>query len=403
MAQTRFEYLFERCISESATNEEQQELIHLLQQPEQEAAARGLIQQTLQSDRSHRLSGESSDAILQAIFLSDKAVRQPVPIVPIQAGNSRRTWLPYAAAAILFLAVAGVWLWKAYMPAQLAQQTSKNQLSDIPPGGDKAVLTLADGTVIVLDSTNNGALIHQGTTAITKKKDGQLVYDASRAVAMPEGALSFNKISTPRGGQYQVILPDGSKVWLNAASSLHFPTAFPRAERRVSLIGEAYFEINKNETSPFYVLTENQEVAVLGTSFNIMGYADEETIKTTLLEGSVKVRDFMSSNMQLLQPGQQSKLDYLKGGRIRVEKEADIEEAMAWKNGKFQFQSADLQTIMRQVSRWYDIDVVYEGAVPSEKFTGEIPRNSNMMEVFKILKLSNVHFKIEGRTLTVMP
>jgi transmembrane sensor len=209
----------------------------------------------------------------------------------------------------------------------------------------------------------------------------------------------YNTISTPRGGQYQLMLADGSKVWLNAASSLRFPASFVGKERKVELLGEAYFEVAKNAKMPFKVKVNGMEVEVLGTHFNINSYENESTIRTTLLEGSVKINKNNSSS--LLKPGQQAQMN--KAGEIKIINDADVEEAIAWKEGKFQFDRADIHDIMRQLTRWYDVDVEYKGTVSSH-FGGTISRDVNLSQVLNMLHLTGeVKFQVEDRKVVVMP
>jgi len=279
--------------------------------------------------------------------------------------------------------------------------------NDISPGGDKAVLELADGSKIVLDNASNGELAHQGTTKVVKLDNGQLAYHIGQSGA---GPVSYNTISTPRGGQYQVVLPDGSKVWLNALSSLRFPTAFAGRERKVELNGEAYFEITKNTSLPFKVgLTpgaadfaghESLEVNVLGTEFDLMAYADEDRQKVTVISGAVSAR---SGHEQLpLQPNQQAYLDK-KYYALNLIDSINVDETIAWKNGRFQFYDASIESIMRQVARWYDVEVSYYGKV-NQQFSGTIPRNVNLSTLLRILEATGwVHFQIDGKKVTVSP
>lgn len=316
-------------------------------------------------------------------------------------------WLKYSAAAAILAGISFTAFWWQHQQ-QPAGTTARVKKIPVPaaivPGGNKAILTLADGSSIILDSLNNGAVTHQGNTRIIKKDNGQITYDASTAPAAGSrtAVISFNTITTPKGGQYQVILPDGSKVWLNAASSLRFPTAFTGNSREVALTGEAYFDITPNNRQPFQVAVNNMQVQVLGTRFNVMAYQDEQQSKTTLVQGSISIATNAGDRQSaLLKPGQQASLT--QAGKIRVANNADIDEALAWINGKFYFNDTDLSTLMRQIARWYNIDVVYSGSIPQEKFSGEIPRNSNIDEVFKILKLSNIHFTSDGHTITITP
>ena len=280
---------------------------------------------------------------------------------------------------------------------------------EITPGGNKAILTLADGSKIILDDSAKGEVAKQAGITITKTADGQLVYTIANVNRTAQDVqLTYNTIETPKGGQYQINLPDGSKVWLNAASSLHYPTRFTGQERKVSLIGEAYFEVTRNSAMPFRVACNNQEIEVLGTHFNINSYTDEEIIKTTLLEGSIKVistNDFFSKEIAgvILKPGQESQIVV---GGIKTIKvvNVDSDEAVAWKNGYFMFNYEGIQSIMRKISRWYDVEIEYKGNIPNDRFGGSVSRFKNVSEVLDLLELTGqVHFKIEGRRITVMP
>jgi transmembrane sensor len=313
--------------------------------------------------------------------------------------HKQKNAIPYlllrqiAAAAILFIILSGG------VTFYLVKSNNRNYAkNNIPPGGNKAILTLANGTTIILGNIKNGILTLQGGTVVKKTANGQLVYDASDG---RNSALVYNTISTPRAGQYTVILPDSTKVYLNAASSLRFPTSFSGKFRTVSLTGEAYFEVAHNKNKPFMVTSEGQTVEVLGTHFDINAYADEHVIKTTLLEGSVKVT--ASGKTAQLIPGQQSQviqgknLDTL----INLVSNVNLDEAVAWKNGYFQFESANLQSIMRQFSRWYDVKVIYEGQPDNRLFSGQIHRNLNAAQALDLLNYANVHFTIDGKTIIV--
>jgi len=303
-----------------------------------------------------------------------------------------------AAAAVLVLLAAGVFYWlRTPAPQPLAQVVSKAAAPQVhAPGGNRAMLTLADGSTIVLDSAQNGVLAQQGSTRIIKLNNGQLAYSPPAAGNGSEAV--FNTISTPAGGQYQLTLPDGSKVWLNAASSLRFPNHFSGDERSVELHGEGYFEIAHNKALPFRVKVNDAVVEVLGTHFNVNAYSDETDVRTTLLEGAVKMSKGAAS--VLLAPGQQARLQ--KNGNMNLVKEADLEQAMAWKNGYFQFNKADLPTLMRQIARWYGLEVVYEGPVKDYEFVGKIARNVYLADVLKALEGSGVHYRMEGNRLIIM-
>ena len=305
---------------------------------------------------------------------------------------SMRHW--WAVAAVLLLMVVGIWIFNRE-PSNGSRETAVTPKvqQDIRPGKDGAILTLADGRQIELESASNGSLAQQGASNI-KKEGNQVVYHQQNKT--PE--VLYNTMSTPKGTQYALVLSDGSKVWLNAASSIRFPTAFTGDTRGVEITGEAYFEVAHNPGKPFIVSVNNMRVEVLGTHFNINAYSDEESIKTTLLQGSVKVSK--GEKMVLLHPGQQAQSS-LTLAAIRVAHEVNLEEVMAWKNGYFSFHNADIQTVMRQLARWYDVTVEYKGAVPERVFEGEMQRDLMLSQALKILEKNRVHFRVEGKKIVV--
>lgn len=306
----------------------------------------------------------------------------------------KTTWLRYAAAIMLAASVGG-YVWYANQSKELVatSDNKREQTTDIVPGGNKAVLTLADGSTIMLDSASTGNLAQQGNTRIIKLSSGQLSYSAGKSLSTE---VLYNTISTPRGGQYQVVLPDGSKVWLNAASSIRFPASFRDSIRNVEVRGEVYIEVVKNIKQTFVVKAKGTEIQVLGTSFNINAYGEEEVVKTTLLEGSVKmvVRD----KETVLRPGEQCSLS---GDRWSVVS-GQSEAAIAWKNNLFSFDGADIKTIMRQIERWYDVEVEFRNGIPTGHVSGEVPRNTSLLNVLEIFKATGINVKLEGRKLIVM-
>lgn len=315
---------------------------------------------------------------------------------PVISRFQRYRWV--AAAAILLLIVSSVFLLTNQKEKNIAvaKNTQPQQQNDRLPGGDRAVLILADGSSIVLDSAGNGMLAQQGTTKIIKKEDGQLLYNSSGTAT---DAVAYNLLQTPRGGQYKITLPDGSKVWLNAASSLKYPVVFGGKERKVEITGEAYFEIAKDALRPFKVQLNQMEVEVLGTHFNINSYTDEETVRTTLLEGRVKVTT--ASENKFLQPGQQAQLK--PSGSMKIVNDVNLEETVAWKDGNFQFENSDIKSVMRQLARWYDVEVSYQGNI-SKHFIGGISRNVKLSQVLSMLQQTGeVRFIIEGKKIIVMP
>lgn len=390
----RIKYLLGK-FEEGTLSAEETELLLELTGMEEEAVAEG-ISAMMQEERepSPEITG---DLIWSGMLTKIVAIDKPQPIQkkPILV---RFRWL--AAAVVLLTLSAGLYFYQQLVP-ELTKVFPEQFTADIAPGGNKAILTLSDGSEISLTDAENGALTKQSGIKIIKTADGQLVYDASAAKSSSEAS---NTITTPRGGQYQVNLPDGTKVWLNAASSLKFPLTFTDQKNRiVELSGEAYFEVAKNKNQPFKVITEvrpDQEgraqiIEVLGTHFNVNAYPDEESIRTTLLEGSVRL-----NNKVILKPGQQSIFAYDHFHLVP----ADTEEAVAWKNGYFMFANEDLRSIMRKISRWYDLEIVYQGKTTDNTFIGTVSRFKEVSEVLNILELTRtVHFKIEGRRITVMP
>jgi len=317
---------------------------------------------------------------------------------PVVITRPRRKWqVPAAAAVILILLSAGtyfIFISKSSKQEIVKTEPIKPQLkNDIAPGGNKAVLTLADGSTIILDSAANGTLTQQGNTKIIKLSNGQLAYNQLNE---KPGEPLYNTISTPRGGKYQIVLVDGTKVWLNAASSLRFPASFVGKERNVELTGEGYFEVTKNTEMPFTVTVNDLQVNVLGTHFNINAYNDETSVKTTLLVGSVRVVNKESTVS--LKPGQQAQQ---KDKALMVINNVDVEKVISWKTGFFEFDNTDLATIMRQISRWYNVDVRYEGKQSSETFGGRISRDLYLSNILSMLETNGVKFRLEGKNLIV--
>ena len=315
-------------------------------------------------------------------------------------------WQIPAAAAAGVLIVLSIGLYFMFSHAGAKQEivkkapTEKILKNDIAPGGNKAVLTLANGSTILLDSSSNGILAQQGNIKIQKLAGGLLAYNINGKRITQNDKAFYNTISTPRGGEYQVTLSDGTKVWLDAASSIRFPVVFTGKERKVVITGEAYFEVVKNKDMPFKVEANSTEIVDLGTHFNVNAYNDEASIKATLLEGKVKV-SVHDQPPAFLIPGQQA--DINKEGKIKVLDNVDTDVAVAWMHGHFQFKSADIQSILRQIARWYDVDIVYEGNVDLH-FTGQLNKNLNVSKIFETLSLTNeVHFKIEDKKIIVTP
>jgi len=407
MSTDRIHHLLQRFFQEDCTQAEKEEL--------------ALWIDTLQDDEEWKLRLEEiwnsyapgdkmdplkADMILKEIIGKTKGQTDQVKIRPFY-----KKW-PVAAAVMLLMAASFIYLLKkpSRSSAGPESQTIAKEMKDIAPGGNKAILTLANGSKVILDSIQNGSLGRQGNTKVIKVSNGLLTYKAE-SLNLPAGkaghkgqsAVSYNTLSTPRGGQYQLVLPDGSKVWLNAASSLHFPTAFTGKERKVEISGEAYFEIAPNPDKPFIVNISSPDgqnkgsVRVLGTRFNINSYNDETAVRSTLLEGSIQI--LCGDKAVLLSPGEQAAMNDQE--YIRVIKNINVDEIIAWKNDLFDFEGNDIRFVMRQIARWYNVDVKYENTT-SAHFMGTISRNVNVSQVLKMLEMTGaVHFNVVGRTIIV--
>jgi hypothetical protein len=276
---------------------------------------------------------------------------------------------------------------------------------EVAPGGNKAVLILANGNKIILDSTQRGVVTTQGNNKVIKVDSGMIAYDPRSAAKPHSGPVAFNTLSTPIGGQYQLKLPDGTRVWLNAASSITFPTVFTGKAREVEVTGETYFEVAPNPGMPFMVKRGNVQVRVLGTHFNVNAYDNEDALRVTLLQGGVQVFHRINGHSATLRPGEQAEVD--PEGNIGVDAGVDTSAAVAWKNGQFRFSNTNLAELLRQLARWYNVTVVYTGNMRDYAhryaFVGEIERSSDLSLVLRLLELGGVHFKMRGRSLIVMP
>ncbi len=392
----RVRHLLRLFADNKATEQEITEMLTLLRQKERDKELDSFVKQLRREPDS-----DSSQLHVDWESIWDTIHQSAIqPVTPVR----KMKWWRVAAAIIVLVGISAFFFNRSTKTRNEIVNTGplKEASNDIQPGGNKAILTLANGSQIVLDSAANGKVAQQGNTEVMKLANGQLVYKGAGDRA---NQVLYNSVVTPRGGQYNLILPDGSRVWLNAVSSIRFPTAFIDKERNIEITGEAYFEIAKDPSRPFRVLVKpvsgnrSMEVRVLGTHFNINAYQDEPAIKTTLLEGSVTVSN--GGGHTIIKPGQQAQVN--NEGIMKVIKNADVEEAVAWKDGRFEFNDTDLKNIMRQVMRWYDVDVEYEGNASDRYFTADISRNKTLSGVLTILKLSDVDFKLEGKKLTVIP
>ncbi|GGN12654.1 iron dicitrate transporter FecR [Dyadobacter beijingensis] len=384
--QQHLRQLFDRYYAGSATPAEEEELMRYVRAGHDDGAIEAAMKRNWL---------ETPDEAT----LFDSAQRENMLGSILASARERKRWhvgiwVRYAAAAAMLALVAGLWIMRK-SASERPVAVASVQTGDVAPGGNKALLTLADGQGIELDRVGSGLVARQGNTEITKQDDGLVVYNHRSSAA---AAAGFNKVSTPRGGQYKIQLPDGSKVWLNASSSIRFPSVFSGNERPVEITGEAYFEVTKDPSRPFRVRFNGSVVQVLGTSFNVMAYAEERVSKTTLVEGSVSVRN--GQGQAMLRPGQQAAL--LPGGRIETAFKP-VEEAVAWKEGMFYFKNAGVKEVMRQLSRWYDVEVTYRGEVPVRQFTGRVSRHVNLSEIVGMLRYAGVNCSLEGGTVVVEP
>ncbi len=320
----------------------------------------------------------------------------------------KKSFFRIAAAAILAIGITSVYFlfFKRTNPTTTIAKTHPSTLKNdvAAPRVNKAILTLADGSTIVLDSAGIGSLAKQGNAMVSKLNNGKIVYNAN---SKETDKAEMNTLAVPKGSKpIQLVLADGSEVWLNVASSITYPTAFSGNERRVTIAGEAYFEVAKNAAKPFRVFTSSPsgkpggtEIQVRGTHFNVNAYNDENSLKVTLLEGSVKVEQHEGRSIYI-KPGQQAEIN--QQGELGLNKDIDTDEVMAWKNNWFNFNSLTVPEIMRQIEKWYDVSVRYEGKTSNKHFSGIVSRSNQVSEVLKIMEQAGIKFKIEGRNITVM-
>jgi ferric-dicitrate binding protein FerR (iron transport regulator) len=346
-------------------------------QTQPNAGADDLSDDVLEHDRQ-----QSLDALLQ-----DINTPRPARLWPRLA----------AAAAVIVMILAGIYALNNRHKAQQIIAANKPVTHDFAPGSNKVILTLSNGSKVELSDAKKGKVADESGTLINKTADGQISYAKQAGADHLKNQQLFNTAATPRGGQYQLVLSDGTRVWLNAASSVKYPVEFSGQERKIELTGEAYFEVAHDQKRPFRVVSNGQVVEVLGTHFNINAYDNEQAVKTTLLQGSVRI--ITGANSQMIKPGEQAQL---KRGAVTV-KDVDTDEAVAWKNGFFNFNDADVGTVMRQLTRWYDLEVKYEGSIPQRQFTGEISRNVTARQILDILSFKKIHYRIDGNTIVITP
>jgi len=409
MQPDRLQYLLDRFIHHQATREETEELALWIDTIKDHSEWRSRLE-TIWTDfkETETLDASASEMLLKRILQQKRLEERPVS--PLVRGAGK--WWAIAAAVAVFLSVGTYIFYQADRNARktLIAGSTPARPEDIPPGGNKAILTLGSGKKLILDSAQKGTLASRQGVQIIKLDSGMLAYQPSSAHHRDNAPPEYNTLTTPRGGQYQIVLPDGSHVWLNAASSLRFPTAFQGAERRVTLRGEGYFEVNKPNTAgkkalqPFIVAVvtpsgKTAEVQVLGTHFNVNAYEDEPVIKTTLLEGAVKVKDPGQDQVYTLSPGQQA---IIAAQSVQINRHVNTDEITAWKDGLFDFEGINIRAVMKQVSRWYDVEVKYQTHT-SAHFVGTISRNVHISGVLHLLEMTGaVRFQVTGNTITVL-
>lgn len=406
MSQQRLQYLLDKLLTSDCTEAEKQELFQLIETVNDEPQLQDVLEGAwMRYDQpSHVVSEDRSATILKNILNENQ-------VLPLR--RKRKLW-PYMAAAASVVILIGLAIYRLSLPATKPVVPNMAAITnDVKaPDKSKATLTLAGGQQILLDQAQSGTLATENGSRVVMEKDGQLVYQS--AIDNRQSAIvTYNTLNNPRGSRVVTLtLPDGTRVWVNAGTSLTYPTAFTANERKVALTGEAYFEVKKDLKKPFRVqfVSAGREgsVEVLGTHFNINAYDDEPAIKTTLLEGLVKVRQgsmvngqLKTENEALLKPGEQAVLARAHS-LLTIEHSPDLAQVVAWKDGLFDYKRSDITEVLRDAARWYDIEIVYEGKKPADTFTGGIDRTATLTELLTILQMTGVRFKLEGRKLIVL-
>jgi transmembrane sensor len=398
----RVVYLLKQYIAGTCTLDEFNELLALISIQPNGSVLEGPLFEEVRNSRYNEAEEQVNWHQMLMTVLQQQEVAAPAPV------RAMRVFSKIAIAATVVVCMGLIAWWWLQKKQAVQKGTQAAAIADIMPGRNGAILTLQNGQQLLLDSAANGSLATRPGLHIVKH-DSLIAYTA--AAAPVKETVSFNTLTTPRGRKFQLVLSDGTKVWLNAASSIRYPAVFNDKERMVDITGEAYFEVAKNAARPFIVnILSSREggskgrVEVLGTHFNINSYDDEEAVRTTLLEGKVKVENQSATgNRQLaiLKPGEQVSIS--QSSQLSQPISVQTEAVMAWKNGYFQFERVDIQTVMRQIARWYDVDVQYEGTITNDKFGGSIPRDATLSQVLHALEQSLVHFTIREKKVIVSP
>ena len=406
-----FEELLERYLSEEITASEYNELMSYIKSGKHDERLKNIIHSALMLDESNTgLDTARANALLTKILLTEEHTAKILPL----ASSRGRQWKRWTvAAAVIVLLVSGYLLVRSRESGAGSQEKPIAVTHDVPaPTKARATLKLQDGRIVYLDSASNGTLAKQGNVSVVKLADGKISYESTDH--SQQSTVSYNTITNPRGSKIQSLtLIDGTQVWLNAESSITYPTAFVGSERKVTITGEADFVVKHNEKMPFKVIANGVEINDVGTEFNVNAYNDEDAIKVTLLEGSIDVKSRLggtgsetsvpdrSGQAVRIKPGEQ--VVAVSNGKLVVNKNVDVEQVMAWKNGKFSFNKAGIETVMKELGRWYDLDVEYSGAPTKDLFGGDMQRDLPLSKVLDFLKQSQVHFEVEGKKVIVKP
>ncbi len=386
----RITYLIRQSSNNQLTDEEREELLNWMQLPENATASKEILQQQLQeSSGPFSMPAYEGEQVLEAIFYAEQPGKKITPV--------RRLYIKLAAAAMLMAVIVTAYF--MLMPGIPPEHSVTAVIThDVAaPVTTKATITLADGSVLYIDSVGNGQLAQQDGVQLVKLGNGRISYNNTAGQNVK--TIQYNTLTNPRGSPViDMILSDGSRVWLNAGSSVTYPVAFTANERRVTITGEAYFEVEPDKTKPFLVRKGSTEVQVLGTHFNVNAYDDIPGTKITLLEGSVRITDTSAPGALTLTPGQQG---VTRNGGLVMNNHVDIEEVMAWKNGEFIFKNAAIETIMEELMRWYDVEVIFQGKKPAGHYVAMISRGTNLSEVLKMLELSGIKTRVQGKRIIV--